>query len=580
MVHVVATMLVTAVATAQQVRWNVPPAGAVEYSRDERALASDVCDSANAARVATAERAAPTRYLSRLPPAPFVCDGELDRERRAVVGPVADLRDVVRAVACDLSPGRGAAAHFDRLLPFGDVAVTGSWSAPDGDGVETLRGTLTAKPPGRDGNEDKAYVERLKALCVAGAKGELQVTRKVDAARGVVVSFAGHLDLVVEEDRRAFRRLIVDDTWQFEAVRENQDFDFRRRVGEAIQRGTAWVRDAIDERASYLDDKRGDRNYGSGRLALALLTLLHGRLPADDEVVQKGFAELRKRRFDDAYSLAAALMAMAALHDRAPLDDKGVKLVEKWQKQLLGCVDPRVDAGELLRFNYTAGPRYDTSLQQYGLLGLHAADRCGVVAPEGAFAAAARQLLAVQGASGGQVALQLTSHAQVDAVAGSDAVPDADKRRAKARGFAYQEPTEPPFGSMSAAGTSGLLLALDHLDRPGDASLRSSTERAIDDGFAWLGEHFSVRVNPGDAERADNHYYYWLYCLERCCELRRLARLQGRDWYYEGGLQLLSYQRPDGSFRARHESTLLLDSTCFAVLFLSKSSAPVVITGR
>ena len=42
----------------------------------------------------------------------------------------------------------------------------------------------------------------------------------------------------------------------------------------------------------------------------------------------------------------------------------------------------------------------------------------------------------------------------------------------------------------------------------------------------------------------------------------------------------LSYQRPDGSFRARHESTLLLDSTCFAVLFLSKSSAPAVIPFR
>jgi hypothetical protein len=89
-----------------------------------------------------------------------------------------------------------------------------------------------------------------------------------------------------------------------------------------------------------------------------------------------------------------------------------------------------------------------------------------------------------------------------------------------------------------------------------------------------------VRCNPGFAERGDHHYYYWLYCLERSCELAGIARLHGRDWYYEGGVQLLSHQQQNGSFRAEHPSTLLLDSTCFAVLFLAKATAAGPITGR
>ena len=68
--------------------------------------------------------------------------------------------------------------------------------------------------------------------------------------------------------------------------------------------------------------------------------------------------------------------------------------------------------------------------------------------------------------------------------------------------------------------------------------------------------------------------------LERSCELATIARLHDRDWYYEGGLQLLSQQQGNGSFRAEHPSSLLLDTTCFAVLFLAKSTVVAPVTGR
>ena len=135
---------------------------------------------------------------------------------------------------------------------------------------------------------------------------------------------------------------------------------------------------------------------------------------------------------------------------------------------------------------------------------------------------------------------------------------------------------------MTCAGISALLLARDGLrqQRHGDSGLQRRIERAVRDGFAWLAQNFCVRSNPGFAERADNHWSYYLYCLERCCELDRIALLQHRDWYYEGGLQLLANQNKNGSFRPGHSSTMMIDSTCFAVLFLAKASASGPITGR
>lgn len=585
---------------AQDLAWRLQPLGAAEYRREWRALASTPQRSAAAAKGAPAGERPPERYLHRLAPAPWLCQGELRADQRAVAGPVRDLRDALRALAFDLGSRGAVRARFPRLLPFGDVVVTGSWSTPAADGAQRMHATLAAGPPAAATGEPRAAAERLRAFCVADAAGTVAMARRIDAARGLVVAWSGELDLVVDEGERTYRRFVVADRWDLVAVRDNQDFDFRKRVAAAIRSGTAWVRQAIDEQKPFLAERGGDdRDYGSGRLALGLLTLLHGHVPPSDAVVQRGFAELRRRRPEDSYSLAAALMAMAALHTpigeaarlrdgalaappRGQLPERDREVAQRWLRQLLANVDPRGKDADVLRFNYTAGPRYDTSLQQYGLLGLWSAQRCGLELPAGAFAAAARHLLAVQGESYGALSLRLVTYADLRAAAGTDQPPRGSEQRARSRGFAYQDADEPAFGSMTSAGVSGLLLARAGMHAGGetDTALVRRIDDAIRDGYAWLADEFSVRCNPGFAERADHHWYYWLYGLERCCELAGVARLHGRDWYYEGGLQLLSQQQANGSFRAEQPSTLLLDSTCFAVLFLAKATAAAPITGR
>ncbi len=583
----------------QSWEWRVPPLGAVEYRRECTARASEAAPSAAAARSAALAGKNVEHFVHRIPPAPWMCDGELAPDRRSVDGPVRDLRDVARAIAFDLSSRSAIRGRFPRVVPLGDLVVSGSWSAPSADGTQTLRATLVARPPAAVAGEPKGTVERLRVFCVTGADGTVEMERRVDAAAGVVAKYSVRFDLVVREEDKKFRRVAVADEWTFVAVRDNQDADFRKRVAAAITEGVGFVREQVEGKKSFLVDAGGDeRNYGSGRLALALLTLVHAHVAATDPVVIAGFDDLRRRRLEDSYSIATALMAMAARHappgeaervrsdGNAPLppprnlDERDRKVAEKWTKQLLGNIDPRADPAKILRFNYTPGPRYDTSLQQYGLLGLWSALRLGIEVPNGAFAAAARQLLAVQCPPGDRLVLRRTTHAQLRDAAGTDAPPKAVEDRVAARGFSYQEPGEPPFGSMTSAGISGLLLARAGMvaQQDADRALLSQIDAGLAASFGWLATEFSVRSNPGFAERADNHWYYWLYGLERSCELASIAWLNGRDWYYEGALQLLSQQQANGSFRAEHPSSLLLDTTCFAILFLVKST-PAVITG-
>ncbi len=590
--------LFAALASAQDSVWQIPPEGAVEYVRVSRANAGEPVGSARAAQQAPATDKVPDGWLPRLLPAPNLCQGELRTDQRAPQGQVHDPRDVLRQLAFDLGSRGSVRLQFPRLMPFGDVTVSGSWSNADGDGVQTLRADWSARLPRPVPGEERDVAERLRVFCVADSDGTVTMRRRIDAAAGRVAEFDGELDLVIAVPEKRFRRLVVRDEWRFAGVRDNQDAEFRKRVAAGIAGGVAFVREAIDEKASFLQGKNSeDRDFGNGRLALALLTLVHGHVPADDEVLVKGFADLRRRRLADTYSLAAGLMAVAArcappneaellrsgqLAGRAPrqMDPADRKAAEKWLARLLDNVDPRTDRNEVLRFNYEAGPRYDTSLQQYALLGLWSAQLCGLDVPKGTFAAAARHLLAVQAPAMSREPLSVRTYAQQRLIDQGDRVPPAAARRVAVRGFAYQEPEEPAFGSMTSAGISGLLLARAgmQVQGNGDRKVLNAIDEAVEAGFGWLGNHFSVRCNPGFAERADHHWYYWLYGLERSCELYGIARLQDRDWYFEGALQLLAQQQPNGSFKAEHSSTLLLDSTCFAVLFLAKSTAPAAIT--
>ena len=95
--------------------------------------------------------------------------------------------------------------------------------------------------------------------------------------------------------------------------------------------------------------------------------------------------------------------------------------------------------------------------------------------------------------------------------------------------------------------------------------------QAVNAGYAWMLNNFSVRKN----KHGHGFHFYYLYGLERACELGFVALIGHRDWYFEGSIMLMGMQGGRGVFAGA-----TLSGNCFAVLFLKQAAPPLpVITG-
>jgi len=398
------------------------------------------------------------------------------------------------------------------------------------------------------------------------------------------------------------------ESWQLSSTREGQDAPFRAMVQNALKSGTTKLREHLrsatqGELAAQPPD--GPNSHHSGRLAIGILALLKGGVPKDDEVVVQALAELRQRTLIDTYSLANGIMALEALYipanefgelrsgniDRprkrqpSPADRA---LIQKWSDRLLGNIDTRVDPAYLLRFDYTGGPRFDNSVNQYGLLGLYSAHLCGIEIKPSVWEAAANHLLGCQAQEGAKIDLQLTDYrTMMRRQADPDAPFTVSRSNARANGWSYYESKSegewvPSRGSMTCAGITGLAICQaalqDHanLKRP---KLQGDATRARSDGFAWLAQHLTARYHPGELAHQQQWFYYYLYGLERASLLSGIALIQDRDWYFEGAMVLVLAQQADGDWPGELHWDRVVERDAMAILFLKQSTAPV-LTGK
>ncbi len=419
---------------------------------------------------------------------------------------------------------------------------------------------------------------------------ELTFERRVDTKRGLVERFHGRLtgEVTTRTPKPKSYPFELEEEWTFEGVRAPGYRGFRTRVNEAIRKGEAFLAKKLATwRGMHLFDDRTKvpsasvRTYGTGRLALILLALCKQNPNRDKAPIPKLLAELRKREPYDSYALALALMALDAYYEppneaeqlRQGLIDapsarhpspSDRRLMERWAKRLLENRDTRVDDAYRLRFNYRPGPRYDNSVTQYAALGLFSAELCGVALPRGTWRALLEHFLRDQGPREGKqpIRLRLRRHGEGGRRRGRTQAAVA----AYPRGFSYNSAYDLPTGSMTAAGLTGLALCRMALARAG--RLGAKTARTIQDAvraaFAWLATEYELRGNP---RRGRAWHFYYLYGLERACELNSVAEIQGRDWYFDGAMQLLGTQQRDGGWENS------LESTCFALLFLKRSVA-------
>jgi hypothetical protein len=132
-------------------------------------------------------------------------------------------------------------------------------------------------------------------------------------------------------------------------------------------------------------------------------------------------------------------------------------------------------------------------------------------------------------------------------------------------GWGYRTDREQAsYASMTESGISSLLLCRNLIAREG------GSEPELDRGRGWLSAHLSVSENTGSAYQQGRLLYH-LYALERVGSLFVSERAGGHDWYGEGAARLLSSQNSDGSWDDGADTPI--PNTCFALLFLTRSSA-------
>jgi hypothetical protein len=129
--------------------------------------------------------------------------------------------------------------------------------------------------------------------------------------------------------------------------------------------------------------------------------------------------------------------------------------------------------------------------------------------------------------------------------------------------------------TMTAAGLATLFITQDFLYR--DRGLECSgniVDRNIDAGLKWMSEHFKQALGGEWA-------FYGLYGIERIGVASGYKYFGDVDWYERGADYLVAAQKPDGSFPPTDAGNLGTDgsvvNTCFALLFLSRGRAPVMM---
>jgi hypothetical protein len=289
--------------------------------------------------------------------------------------------------------------------------------------------------------------------------------------------------------------------------------------------------------------------YPTGPSALATLALLNIGMTPQEEPIRRALEFLRKQRPPTkTYEAGLQLMVYAAAkdgnRDRARMATI-VNMLEDAQN---------TTGGEAGGWHYAVQPgtnSYDHSNTQYAVLGLREAAFAGIPTSRKSWELTRKHWQETQNGDGG---------------------------------WGYSGRGGGSSGSMSVAGIASLVMADSLLpdDRDvgpnglPDCCHEQAHNDAIDRGLNWLRGRFAVGHNVG--ENGLGGVLYYLYGLERAGRLSGQRFIGNHDWFREGALFLIRGQGLDGHWEeggAGGRDPVV--GTSFALLFLSKGMAPVLI---
>ena len=324
-----------------------------------------------------------------------------------------------------------------------------------------------------------------------------------------------------------------------------------KQVEDAIRAGVRFLVRQQKPDGSWPDI---DHQAHTGTSSLVMLALLTAGEKTGSAPIDRGLRYLEEFSANDlgrTYSVALQTMVLAAA-DPAKYRLRLATNVEWLERAQIKQGDRNEWSGSWTYSDEKSAPG-DNSNTQYALLGLYAAAEVGIpVKPE------------VWGRS-----REYWEKAQ---------------RRDGAWGympFAADNPT----ASMTSAGISSLVITGIKRFQGQEVLLpsgeirncgKSGTNVNLQHGIDWMSTHFRVRENWG---RGQLWKYYFLYGLERAGRLTGQRFFGEHDWYREGAEYLVGEQdKLQGYWTGgEHLEREPIISTSFALLFLAKGRAPVLV---
>ena len=295
----------------------------------------------------------------------------------------------------------------------------------------------------------------------------------------------------------------------------------KKEADAAVRRGIAWLR----------TEQKADGSFGQnpGESGLCLMALRHSGVPAADRACMRA-ARYLERALPDG-SVYGAALGMLALLAQSP--ERHKQEITKLVKHLVAgqCRNGQWSYAYRATARKKAG---DNSNTQLAILALAAARARRFVVPKDVFEKCGQYFVGSQNEDGG---------------------------------FGYSaRQRKRSYGSMTAGGAMALVLC--------GADAKAA--------FQWLGTGFDPKKNRGAAaafgkkkgKRGDNFWkHYWLWSVERACSVGKRKELGGHDWYAEGAKHLIATQHRNGDWKSPERA---VQATCFALLFLSRSTAAVI----
>ena len=324
-------------------------------------------------------------------------------------------------------------------------------------------------------------------------------------------------------------------------------------VKMAIDRGRKFLEKEQNADGSWSIDSPIDVRIGI--TSLCVLALLNSGASPQEFHASKGLKYLRSRSVDDlsgsfeTYQTSLIVMALVAAKDKSDFAK-------------ISALAQRLEDGQIVNGNVGAwgyslrspGPG-DQSNAQFAVLALREAVEAGYSASRQTWERSRDYWELNQNHDGGWGYTQ----------GGSEKAPSK--------------------GSMTVAGISSLAITQQMLlsdarvgaDGTPPCCDPPEPDQAIQKGIGWLARSFSVAHNPGAGGHSSMLYY--IYGIERAGRLSGQRFFGDHDWYREGTSYLLTtqYQLNGSWVGTGAQETQPICGTSFALLFLSKGLAPVLI---